>query len=111
MKFLQQMQKYYEVLGIVRPKTTQKYQSFNLKTLLAIFFYVQHSIASTAFLLIEANGIREYAESFFWCETMITSFFNAYIIILKGGQMFGMITNFENIIEKREYLNFCIWLD
>lgn len=104
MKFLQQMQKYYEILGIVRPKKSQKYRSFNLKTLIAIFFYVQHTIASTSFLLIEAKGIREYAESLFWCITMAVSFFNAYIIILKGGEIFQMITNFEKIIEKREYL-------
>lgn len=103
MKILKLMQKYYEVLGIIPPNKSGKFQSFNFKTLLAIFFYVQHCIASSAFLLIEAKTIREFAESFFWCETMVTSFFNAFIIILKGGEMFYMIRNFENTIEKREY--------
>lgn len=74
----------------------------NVKAFVVLFFTGQFVLSSMAYLVIEANTFREYANSFYLSTSFTATFIIGILFIWKAEQIFNVITNFEIAIQKRK---------
>lgn len=101
MKIFTLVREYFAVIGISPLKLGEK-RSLNVKNGIMLFWLVQTTIVTFAFLLFEAKTFREHAECFYGWATAFINVFNYATIVWKIDKIFHLIENFENAIQKRE---------
>lgn len=109
MKIFQIAIKVLDHLGLNRYQLFEKIQNINAKTLLAVFFVCQFTVASVLFFALEAKTFREYADSFYISTTLLAGTPNIVLIILRVEKLFKMFNTFETVILKRKsIIRMCI---
>lgn len=101
MKIFESIQKQFGLLGIQSTLCPQRY-SFNVKNSIALLILGQCSIISIIFLIFETKSLKDYADSLYMSATAILLTFNFLVYILNTSNIFELIANFENTIEKRK---------
>lgn len=109
-QLFQSIQSYFRIFGFSKSQSDTTC-SLNWRTLLAFFCYIQHFIAVFAFFVFEANTVLEYGTSFYGFITMIYTIFYILILTKRTPQIFQLIENFQEFIEKRKCsrINVFVW--
>lgn len=111
MKIFQLIQKTFEASGIRRAQAHKKHP-FNKKNSTIYLFLIQFTISVHLFLIFQAETFREYADSFFMCMSTIFVFVCFMVTLWKQKNIFDLIDDFEDIIERRRMKIFSIsWKD
>lgn len=102
MKVFQSLQKFILMIGIQPPEPAQK-SLYNLRTMVVFIFLAKYVILTMAALLIDAKSLNEHAESLYAILNGLSALLNLLVVIFKMENFFGLINNFESMIEKREF--------
>lgn len=79
------------------PKSNQS--PFNWKKSLIIFNLAIATIVSVGYLVLEANTVREYGDSFYITMTAFTSLSMYIVQILNMGKIWKLMENFDGFIQ------------
>lgn len=101
LKFFQLVQNIYRMVGIYPPKLNQ-HCLLNSKISFFLLMVVQFYISSFAFLLFEANSIREMADSFYVASSELLCITYMIVSLWKISDILDLITKYERFIEKSE---------
>lgn len=105
MKVFKHTRIYGAVIGIVpiAPGVLAKYNRRNLTVLLifGVFF-----ILSTAFILFDANTLKEHANAFFLWISVLVTFFAFFAVINIKLEMCDFLDKTEKIAENRKHMKF-----
>lgn len=106
MKIFQSIKISIDILGIYRPQLLQPFHRFNLKNSFLLAFFFLFSIAISIHIIYEAETFDERSEaSMGGCVAFAV--LGLFILALwKTHKFFQLIDNFENTIQKREWLLF-----
>lgn len=92
------VQEHSAAVGI-RPILPGQKTPFNGRSISVLLIYSLFFISATAFLAIDANSFREYAEVFFPWMTLSFVYVGLAINVAMTGGMFGLIAQCQEIIE------------
>lgn len=81
----------------MRPNEKKRLNQINLIYLLVVG---QFSVSALAFLSLEANTLKEYAESFYASLTITSNCYGLWILFFKSQDIFKFIEHIEETLEK-----------
>lgn len=102
MKFFNLIQKSFENIGIHRHQTFENH-SINLRNSSFLAIFALNIILEAVFLQLEANTFGEYSECLYVTVTFIYNIVIVEELVRKTLNIYQLITNFGNTIQKREY--------
>lgn len=106
MKLFATVRVYFGIMGIRSSSQQPRKYSFNSVSLAILATLVYFSVATTAFILYDAESFKQFADSFYSTATAIATTLNFIAIICNSSIFFELIESFENAIEtsKKEEL-------
>lgn len=103
MKLFQSVRQVFKTVGMC-PSSTEHYQKWKI---VATFLFLTHTfITSMAYFLYDAKSIPELAEALFPSSTELVSGVSVGICIWKMTSILKLMKNFDNFIDKREWIFF-----
>ena len=104
MKLFQAIQKYLIVFGFKSSQQSQK-SSINATNLVVLTIFAHFSIATTVFLLFDAESFKQIVDSFYPASSAILATLNFIVIICNSSKLFKLIESFENTIQMSKMKN------
>lgn len=101
MEIFQTLLKYFELLGVCKAQLLKKHV-FNLRNMLGLFIFGQHTVLNCVFLLFEADSFAKYTDSYYISSTVFGATLNYVYVVINMGKVFVLIKNLENVIMKSE---------
>lgn len=100
-RFFRFIQKSYYTVGI-RPLSSQNkwFGSYNWRNSIVLLFLSIMFVASTAFLLFQANSFEEYGTAFYVSVTELVNIVCLIAIIPKMTDIFALMEKFGDFVEK-----------
>lgn len=93
------IRKSYEITGIYPHQTC----SYNWRNSTELLFMSMMFVASTAFLLFQANSFEEYGSSFYISAAALMHIGCLPTIIPQADDIFALMNKFEEFVEKRNW--------
>lgn len=103
------VRKYFRQLGIDPPQPSET-TSINWRILSALFWFVQHFIAASAFLILEARTVIEFGTSFFGFIMVFYCVAYFLTLISQRHRIFKLIDNFELFIGQSKCFKIKCWI-
>lgn len=91
----------YRIVGIIPPKSSEKYP-FNRKNFLVLIIFSAMVVSENIFFFCYANNFQEYTDSFYVLFTVDTAWLNYAAIVWEMRNIFTFIKSLENTIEQSE---------
>lgn len=104
-KLFQSVQKFNQMTGIYPSQPNQNY-SFNWRSVAILLLFTLTFISSIAFIVIEAESIPEYAQSFYICITELCIAMDFIAMCCKMRNVLQLIETYEEFIEKSRVFRF-----
>lgn len=101
MKIFQKIEELFDSMGIRRQ---QQKHPFNARNSFIVALFAQFSATAFIYFLFKASTFSEFANSFYITATATFNIFTFPWNIFHTKQLFNLIDQLENIIEKREFL-------
>lgn len=99
MKLFRKSQEYMAIIG-VRPLWPGEKMPFNCQNVGVFLIFLQTLIMGTAFLVFDAQTLREYTECLFAWISVIAIFVGMILVVIRTQAIFQIIKNLENMVEQ-----------
>lgn len=100
-KFFMFIRESYAMVGIF-PNHLQQTCSYNWRNFTALLFMSMMFVASTSFLLFQANSFQEFASAFYISITLLVNIVSFPTIIPNAADIFVLMEKFREFVEKRK---------
>lgn len=91
------------LLGIRSPHTVNEFQRFNLRNTLILMDFVLSTISMGMFLIYENGTIGQYSNAIYGSSSSALLVLLMFTLIWKTEKIYELMTNFDEIIRKREF--------
>lgn len=98
-RFFQFNRKLYERVGIC-PRPNTWFGSYNLRNSMMLLCLSMMLMASTAFLLFQANSMQEYGAAFYVSVSELANIVCIMVTIPKMASIFSLMEKCEEFVEK-----------
>lgn len=106
MKVLQSVRNSLIFLGVYQPQVFENSLRLNVRIVFVVVAYGLFGIGTTMFFFVEAETLLDYSDSLFAFSGVDIGFFMLTIILIKVVEIFKLIESFEDIIQRREFMNY-----
>lgn len=104
MKLFQACQEYMAIIG-VRPLLPGEKHPFNRQNVRVLLVFGLAFILTSAFLIFDAQTLRQYAECFYAWSSVFAIFVGVLLVILKTEDLFQLINDLEIMIQNSKWLD------